>query len=175
MRYTYMCRCLEAQGEEALRWIEEHSMEEHGDNKIACPHCGGEANQYLERAPQFYFKGACYERKNMHDCKRQMDLHALKENDPYGEHRLPGAKDDLIKKYEKTMKSKKSKGPGSTKVEPCIGMGCIRSTTSRCPSCLSPLCVNCDTTGQCPCEKHKTEPPTREELVEILKAKDADK
>jgi hypothetical protein len=147
-------------------------MKEHGETKITCPKCDGEAKQYFGNSNlTFWFKGACYERKNIEDCRRQMDLHALKENDPYAEHRVPGEVDHIIGQYHKASHSKHPTGKTDKKQKTklCSVDGCLTWTTNRCVNCGSTLCTDHDSDKRCSCIKEMdVEPPTREELIKLL-------
>jgi hypothetical protein len=170
MKYEYCCYCTGK--ENPLRWVESHRMVDHDKLEITCPKCKEKAIQYFGSTKIiFYFKGACYERKNYADCKRQMDLNALKENDPYAEHRLPGEVEHVVKQYYDASHTKKPTGKaasGSEALSVCSADGCTSWTTNRCARCQSPLCTECDSSKKCSCIKEDVEPPTREELIKLL-------
>ena len=70
--------------------------------EVKCPACGADAKRVIGRA-LFYFPGNCF--LNKADCKRQMALHKLKNDDPYGHMRPEGDKEFLIKKLERGNKA----------------------------------------------------------------------
>ena len=70
--------------------------------EVLCPACKGTAKRVIGRA-QFYFPGNCFLNKT--DCKRQMALHKLKYDDPYGHMRPEGDKEFLMKKIQRGDKA----------------------------------------------------------------------
>lgn len=77
-----------------------HGMDE--KREVKCPACGDSAVKIIGRST-FYFPGNCF--LNKKDCKRQMMLHKLKTNDPYGHFRPEGDKEELIKKLKRGDKA----------------------------------------------------------------------
>lgn len=73
-----------------------HGMNEEQD--IKCPACGIDSTRIIGRTT-FYFPGNCF--LNKVDCKRQMALHKLENNDPYAHIRPEGDKEELIKKIKR--------------------------------------------------------------------------
>jgi len=85
-----------------LVWVVEHAMGD--DPEIKCPICEGEATTIINKAPNWYWKGDCYTNKS--DCNRQMNLHKLRTNDPYGYMRQPGEVDEMSHNIKKGKKDK---------------------------------------------------------------------
>jgi hypothetical protein len=85
-----------------LVWAVEHKMVEKPE--VKCPICENGAVVIINKAPNWYWRGDCY--ANKADCQKQMNIHKLKTNDPYGYMRQPGEVDDMINKIKRGNKSK---------------------------------------------------------------------
>lgn len=72
-----------------------HGMTE--TKEVKCPACGTDAKRIIGRST-FFFPGNCF--LNKADCRRQMNLHKLMNDDPYGHMRPEGDKEALIKKIK---------------------------------------------------------------------------
>ena len=81
-------------------WFMRHGMFENAD--VKCPVCEGKAIKIISDVIS-YFPGNYF--LDIAGCKRQMNLHKLKTNDPYGYMRPEGEKDYLIKKLERGDKT----------------------------------------------------------------------
>lgn len=77
-----------------------HKMSENPN--IKCLGCNGDTKRILGKM-NFYFPGNCYLNKD--DCKRQMLMHRLKENDPYAHIRPEGDKEALLDKLKRGNKA----------------------------------------------------------------------
>lgn len=81
-------------GDSRLIWIVTHSM--FGATEVKCPITGQPAiKTILGCEPTFYFKGEGLVRDKA-GAYRDMNLHRLQQDDPYGHMRERGEKDDLI-------------------------------------------------------------------------------
>jgi len=78
-----------------LIWEVNHPMVE--SPRIECPVCTHEAVRLISSPGSFYFRGYGYLDKT--GCKRDMELHKLCKDDPYGYMRQPGEADDLADKF----------------------------------------------------------------------------
>lgn len=79
---------------------------------IKCPGCEGNARKIIGDVAS-YVRGNCY--LNKEDCTRQMNIHKLQTDDPYGYMRPAGEKDELIKKLRRGKKAPpKNFYPGGT-------------------------------------------------------------
>jgi hypothetical protein len=85
-----------------LVWAVEHGMAEKPE--VKCPLCEGNAAVVINQAPNWYWRGDCY--ANKEDCQKQMNIHKLKTNDPYGYMRQPGEVDDMISNIKRGNKPK---------------------------------------------------------------------
>jgi predicted nucleic acid-binding Zn ribbon protein len=63
-----------------------------------CPACGGAPKRTIGDMT-FFFPGNCF--LNKVDCKRQMALHKLENDDPYGHMRPEGDKEALVAKLKR--------------------------------------------------------------------------
>jgi putative FmdB family regulatory protein len=80
-----------------------HSIRE--DPEILCPECGTKCFRVIQPVTG-YVRGNCYLKKG--DCKKAAEIATLQDNDPYGRHRVPGEKDELINKLKNSGKNKKT-------------------------------------------------------------------
>ena len=85
--------------ESTIVQLAHHSMD--ATPEIKCPGCNGETSRIIGKT-QFYFPGNCF--LNKEDCRKQMMLHKLKNDDPYGHMRPEGDKEELIKKIKRGSK-----------------------------------------------------------------------
>ena len=81
----------------SLIWTVNHPMIECPE--IKCPLCGDKATRIIGNSTEFYFRGNKYLDKL--GCQRDMNLHKLQRDDPYGYMREPGEKDHLVDKLRK--------------------------------------------------------------------------
>ena len=81
-------------------WYETHGMFEKVD--IRCPVCKEKASKLIGNVTH-YFPGNCY--LNKADCKRQMNIHKLLNDDPYAHMRPEGDKEALLKKLRRGNKA----------------------------------------------------------------------
>jgi hypothetical protein len=97
-----------------LTWVVSHGIQE--DPEISCLNCSGKTRKVI-RSVNSYFKGNCY--LDIASCKREMNIHKLQNDDPYGHMRQPGEKDDLISKLKRGNKAKPQyfRMPGTPKSE----------------------------------------------------------
>lgn len=99
--YNYMCLadCKNPDDESYdLIWEVIHGMME--KPKVVCPLCNGKAQITIRGVEQvWYIKGNCYLDKI--GAKRDMDLHTMKKEDPFGEHREAGEADHIIDNLER--------------------------------------------------------------------------
>jgi predicted nucleic acid-binding Zn ribbon protein len=77
-----------------------HGMTE--DKEVNCPSCGIKSVRIIGKVTS-YFPGNCF--LNKADCKRQMALHKLENDDPYGHMRPEGDKEALVKKLKRGSKA----------------------------------------------------------------------
>lgn len=91
MRYDYRCnKCDHV-------WEVSHGLDE--KPKIKCPECGSKSTEIaITTAPTTYVKG--YGWLDKKGRNRDMNLHKLQNDDPYGNMRQPGEKEDLEKKLK---------------------------------------------------------------------------
>lgn len=103
--YNYLCSKCNKVFEHSCR------MSEKPDN-IKCK-CGGNAKStFLGMNMTTYVRGYGYCDKS--GCRRDMNLYALQNNDPYAQHRASGEKDyiaDTLRKSGKHQKNTKFFGP----------------------------------------------------------------
>jgi hypothetical protein len=97
-----------------LVWVVVHGMQE--SPEVLCPVCSSKARKVIQSVHS-YFRGNCY--LDIAGCKREMNIHKLKNDDPYGHMRQPGEKDDLINKLKRGNKPKPKSFimPGTKKSE----------------------------------------------------------
>ena len=81
-------------------WYETHGMFEEVD--IKCPVCKEKATKLIGNVIH-YFPGNCY--LNKEECRRQMNIHKLTHDDPYGYMRPEGDKEQLLKKLKRGNKA----------------------------------------------------------------------
>jgi len=84
-------------------WEVEHGMFK--SPEIICPYCSSKAEKTMLgiSAPVFYFRGEGLVRDKV-GAKRDMNLHTLRNNDPYSGIRDPGEADDLADRLQRAGK-----------------------------------------------------------------------
>jgi len=95
MRYDYGCKKCNYEFEV------DHGMKE--KPKVKCPKCSSIDTEIIFRTiVQAYIRGYGY--CDREGCRRDMNLHTLRNNDPYGYMRQRGEKDDMINNLKKAGK-----------------------------------------------------------------------
>lgn len=97
--YHYKCQKCELIHEEFHHMREEPS--------ISCPNCGEKCSKTLEGMNlTTYTRGYGYcDRKG---CKRDMNLHTLRNNDPYAQHRVNNEQDYIADNLKKAGRHQKN-------------------------------------------------------------------
>ena len=85
-----------------LVWMIEHNMSDKPE--VKCPICNEKAAVIINKSPNWHWRGDCY--ANKADCQKQMNIHKLQTNDPYGYMRQPGEVDDMIHSIKRGNKAK---------------------------------------------------------------------
>ena len=98
MKYDYGCKC-------GYEFIIEHGIN-NKPKEVMCPKCrSNETAQLFKVIPEFYTKGYGYLDKV--GCRRSMNLHKLKNDDPYAHMRQPGEADELAHNLRHGNKGKR--------------------------------------------------------------------
>ena len=96
MRYDYMCH--DCSTKKNFVFIIEHGMME--KPKVKCPKCGKtNTEKTFTTSAGFYVKGVGY--LDVKGRRRDMHLHKLMNDDPYGHMRQPGEKEELAASLRK--------------------------------------------------------------------------
>ena len=100
MIYIYYCKKCSKLPDRLFRFETKHGMNE--KPKVKCPKCGGlDTEQCFSgfEPPTFYIHGQGY--LDVKGRRRDMHLHKLMNDDPYGHMRQPGEKEELAASLRK--------------------------------------------------------------------------